>query len=167
MLAAVVLGLPAQEAVELKPGLAGEYFDVGRPLHDFPSTGGLRPLLRRVDLEISFGPTVPGAGSFGGSGLEDRFYVRWTGKLRVPARGRYILTLGSDDGSRLHLDGRLVIDNGGVHPFQEASAALELDPGLYDLQVEYFDNVGVAACELSWEGPGFIRTVIPPSALLH
>jgi len=167
MLAVIVLGLPAQEAVDLKPGLAGEYFEIGKPLHDFPSTDGLRPLVRRVDPEIRFGPTVPGSESFGGTGLEDRFYVRWTGKLRVPARGRYVFTLGSDDGSRLLLEGRPVIDNGGVHLFREAAVTLELDPGLYDLQVEYFDNEGVAACELSWEGPGFIRTVIPPSALLH
>lgn len=165
--ASVVLVFSAQEGVELKPGLMGEYFDVGRPMHDFPSADGLRPRVRRVDPEISFGPTVVGAEDFGGTGLEDRFYVRWTGRLRVPARGRYVLYLGSDDGSRLYLDGRLLIDNGGVHPFLEGAATLELDPGLYDLKVEYFDNDGVAACELSWQGPGFVRTVVPPGALLH
>lgn len=156
-----------QASGELKPGLVGEYFDVGRPLHDFPATDDLRPLVRRVDPEISFGPTVAGAENFAGTGLEDRFYVRWTGRLHVPARGRYVFTLGSDDGSRLYLDGRLLVDNGGVHAFLEAAATVELEPGLYDLKVEYFDNDGIAACELTWQGPGFVRTVIPPGALLH
>lgn len=170
MLALVAIGLVAalQEGPpRLEPGLVGEYYEIGRPLSDFPSTEGLRPLIRRTDPEISFGPTVLGAEDFGGTGLEDRFYVRWSGRLRVPEGGRYVIYLASDDGSRLYLDGRLLIDNGGVHPFLEAAETIELDEGVYDLKVEYFDNDGIAACELSWQGPGFVRTVIPPGALLH
>lgn len=163
LFAAVVLVL-AQDA--LKPGLIGEYYDIGKPLSDFPSTDGLHPRVRRVDPEISFGPTVLGAENFAGTGLEDRFYVRWTGRLRVPESGRYVIFLASDDGSRLYLDGRLLIDNGGVHPYREAAATLELEAGLHEIRVEYFDNEGIAACELSWKGPGFIRTVIPPGALV-
>ena len=168
VVAVLGLWLALQEGPpRLEPGLQGEYYDVGRPLSDFPDTEALRPVVRRIDPEIRFGPTVLGAEDFGGTGLEDRFYVRWTGSLRVPAGGRYVIYLASDDGSRLYLDGRLLIDNGGVHPFLEAAATLELEEGLYPIKVEYFDNDGIAACALSWQGPGFVRTLIPPGALVH
>ena len=40
--------------------------------------------------------------------------MRWTGKLTPPRSGLYALGLRSDDGSRLYLDGKLVIDAGAM-----------------------------------------------------
>lgn len=39
------------------------------------------------------------------------YQVTWTGKLKAPETGSYLLGLQSDDGARLWLDGELVIDD--------------------------------------------------------
>lgn len=43
-----------------------------------------------------------------------RMPMQFDGSLIAPRTGRYHLWLGSDDGSRLWLDGQLVLDNGGL-----------------------------------------------------
>jgi hypothetical protein len=47
----------------------------------------------------------------------DSFALRFRGYLRVEKAGTYAFQLGSDDGSRLFLNGRTVIDLDGQHPY--------------------------------------------------
>lgn len=60
---------------------------------------------------------------------EDNWSVRWTGRLTPPKTGLYALALRSDDGARLHLDGRLVVDLWGNHPPTLKTAEVELAAG--------------------------------------
>jgi beta-glucosidase len=83
-------------------GLLGEYFDN-------PDLKG-EPLFARVDPKIDFewntnspDPQLK---------LTD-YSIRWTGKLVPPRTQTYFLSLTSDDGSRLYLDGKKVVDNWG------------------------------------------------------
>lgn len=68
------------------------------------------------------------------------FGVLYTGRFYTPAAGTYAWTLKSDDGSRLWLDGRQVIDNDGVHGFADKSAETTLTAGPHDLQLWYFQG---------------------------
>ncbi len=54
-------------------------------------------------------------GDLADTGLFDSFYVRWSDILRIPAEGTYTFYLVSDDGSRLFIDCKKVVDNGGPH----------------------------------------------------
>ena len=93
--------------------------------------------------------------------------MRHTGFLRVGTAGSYTLSLNSDEGSKLWLDGELVINNDGRHPMRERSATRTLTAGDHSLRVEYFENTGHAGLILSWAGPGISKQVIPASALFQ
>lgn len=163
---AVLALLPqAQPAPELRPGLLGEFFELQGDVEDFPSLPvDKKPTLRRIDAFISFDSTEA---AFGGSGLTDRFFVRWTGVVRVPVEGKYTFFTESDDGSRFFVGDMKVVDNGGLHPMEEKSGEIELKPGDHPIRLELFDNVGEAGCRLSWEGPGIAKAVIPEKVLFH
>jgi hypothetical protein len=85
---------------------------------------------------------------------ENFFALRLTGKLVIERAGVYNFFLSSDDGSRLFLNGALVVDNDGPHTRQLASGTLELAAGEHELEVQYFDQGGSKALELAWSGPG-------------
>lgn len=84
----------------------------------------------------------------------EQFSARWTGWLVPPATGSYVLHLRVDDGSRLWLDERLLLDDWtsqGLHYYQ---LALELRAGVaYALRVEYCQQQGPAQLRLAWELP--------------
>jgi hypothetical protein len=58
--------------------------------------------------------------------------------VRNPGIHRFLLT--SDDGSRLWIDGRLVVDNDGVHPPQDRMGDIDLAQGLHRIEVCYFQG---------------------------
>lgn len=90
----------------------------------------------------------------------DNFGVIFDTYLLVPQDGRYTFHLGSDDGSRLLIDGEVVATMDGVHPVQYASNAIELKAGAHELQIEFFEGGGGEELYLQWEGPGIQRTNI-------
>jgi hypothetical protein len=53
--------------------------------------------------------------------LPPAFFWQYTGYLVAPTDGQYTLYITSDDGSRLWLDGNLLIENDGVHGAIERS----------------------------------------------
>ena len=153
-------------AAEPEPGLQGEYFDLGSAVEDFPKLEGKKPALTRVDKTINFRSTGP---TFPGTKLDNHFAIRWNGKIKIPKDGVYTFYLESDDGSRLLIDGKTVVDNGGLHDMQEQEASTELKAGEHELRIDYFENEndGGAGCVLSWKTKGQAKEVVPASALFH
>jgi len=153
-------------AAESEPGLLGEYFALGGNLEDFPKLEGKKPDLKRVDKTINFRSTGP---TFPGTKLDNHFAIRWTGKIKIPKDGTYTFFLESDDGSRLLIDGKIVVDNGGLHDMQTQDGNVDLKAGEHDLQIDYFENEndGGAGCVLSWKTKGVEKEVVPASALFH
>ncbi len=68
------------------------------------------------------------------------FGLVYEGRFRIEQGGNYTFRLHSDDGSRLWIDGKLVIDNDGIHPPQSKSASILLAQGEHTLWVEYFQG---------------------------
>jgi mono/diheme cytochrome c family protein len=87
-------------------------------------------------------------------GRNDHFALRFEGTLQITAPGEYLFLIGSDDGSRLWIDGKRIVENDGVHPFQQRRKKLRLDPGLYSVVVEYFEQAGGQELQVDFEGPG-------------
>ena len=96
---------------------------------------------------------------------DDFFAIRYRGCLAIPADGDYTLFLRSDEGSRLYLDGNLVVDNDGVHDVAEVSETITLAAGMHPVEVHYFEREGAETLEVSWAGPGFAREELPNSAI--
>ncbi len=61
------------------------------------------------------------------------------------------ISLGSDDGSRLFIDGRLVIDNYQTQAHLEKSAEINLEPGVHPFVVDYFQGSGPSSLSLKVE----------------
>lgn len=154
--------LLAQE--ELKSGLVGEYFYTGERVQGFLAEPGLKPRFKRVDKRVDFDRT---SGPFHGTKLVDDFYVRWSGVLRVPRPGKWKFYTVSDDGSRLRLGSRTVVDNGGTHEMREAAGEVDLEAGDQEIVIEYFDRYAHAGIRALWEGPGQNKDVISEKALYH
>ncbi|MGC8595558.1 MAG: glycoside hydrolase family 3 C-terminal domain-containing protein [Candidatus Kryptoniota bacterium] len=119
-------------------GLLGEYFN------NLELTG--KPTARRVDKTINFN----WSNEFFVKGIKPvQSSVRWVGRLRVPETGNYTIDMGSDDGSRLYIDGKLVINDWRDHAFETQSYKIRLKRNkFYKIVVEYYQNAGDAAIKL-------------------
>ena len=150
---------------ELRPGLSGEYFQATGRLDDFPPPASLAgPALRRIDRQVNFDRAD---GAFALTPLREGLFVRWEGLVRIPRDGRYRFFTCSGDGSRLFIDARAVVDNGGVHEMKEAAGDILLGAGDHELRLELFNDGGHAGCALLWESDGLAKDVVPESALFH
>jgi putative heme-binding domain-containing protein len=95
----------------------------------------------------------------------DEFALRFTGMLQVPTSGKYAFFIASDDGSRIYIDDKLLVDNDGLHGMVEKSGEVELSAGAHKLVVTYFDNGGGDGLEVAWAGPGLKKQKIAPDRL--
>jgi PA14 domain len=96
--------------------------------------------------------------------------VRWTGQLVAPATGEYTLHTSSNDGVRLKLDDRVLIEDWTDHGEKEDTARVRLEAGrAYRVSLEYFYNGGQGAMRLGWTPPAAARAAakapIPATAL--
>lgn len=110
------------------------------------------PIMRRIDSSIAFrwGGGSPAEG-FG----EDHFSVRWTARLKTPVAGLYEITAASDDGIRVIVDGKVILDHWSDHAVEARTAKIPLEAEkYYDLTVEYYENGGDAVALLGWTKPG-------------
>ena len=163
--AALTLATAASAADALQPGLVGRYYQMSGTLDDFPTIPAWRkPDVERVDKQINFASTLE---VFPGTKLLDNFYVNWTGVIRIPKDGNYTFHLESDDGSRLFIDGKQVVDNGGPHEMTEMAGRAELKTGDHEIKVEFFDGEEDAGCILSWDTADKTKEVVPASVLFH
>ncbi|HYG78125.1 MAG TPA: DUF6797 domain-containing protein [Planctomycetota bacterium] len=149
---------------ELVPGLVGEYLDLGSPPSDFVDLTGKKPTYVRVDKQVNF-PLV--AGDFHGIKMSDNFAARWTGILKIETAGNYHFMTESDDGTRLFINGKKIVDNGGIHAMQEANGSVDLKAGNHEIKLEYFEGGGEAGCILSWQPPKGKQEPIPDKVLFH
>lgn len=138
-------------------GLKGEYFRN----RDLSGT----PALTRVDSQIGFrwdrgSPTdnlmARGEAHGGQSVPSDNFSIRWSGQLLPPVTGTYQIEGAANDGFRLYLDGKLLIDQWKDSDRLRAdSATVQLEQGrAYDLRLEYYDGERDAGVRLAWRMPG-------------
>jgi len=81
---------------------------------------------------------------------EDHFAVIFNSNLVVGADGKYKLELSSDDGAKLYIDGKCVINNDGSHSRMTKYATVELAKGDHLMRVEYFDDTAGQSLEVCW-----------------
>jgi hypothetical protein len=92
---------------------------------------------------------------------KQKFALRFRGFVRVPRDGVYVFYLASDDGSRMSVDGRALIDNDGNHGLSVEKGEIALAAGWHAVEIAYFQRDGDMGLELSWAGPGIPRSPVP------
>jgi len=134
-------------------GLVGEYF-LGTDLKNLKMV--------RVDPGVNFrwGDASPHKLI-----SNDSFSVRWTGLLTPSRSGEYTIHTLSDDGVRVSINGKRLIDDWTHHALEEHTATIRLKAGRkYPFEMEYFENTGGAEAQLLWSAPGLARQPIPARA---
>ena len=84
----------------------------------------------------------------------DNFGLVIHGELEIKKKGSYSFKLASDDGSRLIVNGKVVVDNDGVHGVVTKTGSVQLDEGLAPVRLEYFEKGGGEHLSLDMSGPG-------------
>lgn len=98
---------------------------------------------------------------------EDRFAMQFDGMINVPKADVYTFYLGSDDGSRLLIDGQPLLENDGLHSMIERKVTVPLDLGRHRFQVQFFEKTGGESLEVQVESIGHPKDPIPDAWLEH
>ena len=80
--------------------------------------------------------------------------LKFEGYFKVDRDGNYRFSLDSDDGSKLYVDGRQVVDNDGIHPPKSVTGGVQLTKGIHKVVVAFFQAGGGAELERPGAGPG-------------
>jgi len=95
----------------------------------------------------------------------DNYGFVFDGLIKIPADGVYNFYISSDDGSKLFIDNKTLIDNDGMHGIIEKSNEIPLAKGFHPIKVLFFERSGGDALQVQWKGPGFAQQIIPGSVL--
>jgi mono/diheme cytochrome c family protein len=129
---------------------AYSYFEGGwENLQDFDK---LKPKLRGTSIAFEIGLAK----------AESHYGFRFEGYFKAEAAGQYTIHLSSDDGSRLIIDGKNVVDNDGIHATETKSGSIELTKGVHKVIVDYFQGGGEATLDVAIEGRGLVRQPLAP-----
>ncbi|AQT68860.1 Alpha-L-fucosidase [Anaerohalosphaera lusitana] len=98
---------------------------------------------------------------------QEEFAMIFEGYISVPATDVYDFELISDDGSRLTVAGREVVDNDGLHSREAKHGSIALEKGLQRVRVEYFNGLGGAELELRSGSAGKKADKVSGDRLFH
>ncbi|QIL74827.1 PA14 domain-containing protein [Hymenobacter sp. HDW8] len=110
------------------------------------------PIHTRIDPVIDFdwkeespAPGVPA----------DHFSVRWTGRIYAPATGVYTFRIIADDGMRVWVGGRQLMEEWRPQQAFVATARVRLTGGkYYSIRVDYYQEGIETRAFLGWDLPG-------------
>ena len=123
-----------------KTGMKGEYFN-NQNLSGQPVLTRIDPL---INFNFSTGAPAPGL-------PEDHFSIRWKGKI-IPPETIHHIGISTDDGGRLYVDGKLLINDWTDHAEEPRSVEVELKAGKeYEIIYEMYDDALGAVARLTWD----------------
>lgn len=123
-----------------QPGLTGAYFT------NLNLTG--EPEFRRSDREINYSWTLFSPDPR----LEaDNYSIRWTGELIAPQSGNFQIGLEGNDGFRLYLNGKLLIDRWNKQSYSRQLVNYTFEANRkYAIRVEFYESQSNARIRLIW-----------------
>jgi hypothetical protein len=171
--ASVTIKLIANEQIFVGCQQGSTFFPITADVYQLPvnttklpdfSTLGTR--LTKVCMDqYNVAPRDWSTGFPGVTNLFEWFALRTTTNIVVPMDGSYSFKLNSDDGAKLYIDGKLVIDNDGQHAPTAKEATITLTAGQHALGIDYFQGPRYQiALELYWKTPGASSYVYVPKA---
>jgi hypothetical protein len=135
-------------------GLQGNYYD---------NSNFTGKTISRVDQRVNFDWK---GGSPDPSISTNTFSARWTGKVQAMFSETYTFYVKSDDGARLWVNGKQLVNQWKNQGTTEYKGTIALTAGQkYDIKLEYFENIGYANVQLSWSSPSTAKTIVPKSQL--
>ena len=121
--------IAAVNPIETKPGLRYRYIESNfELLPDFSEFKIKKSgVARNFDVEVI-------------AERDDHYAIQFEGFINVPATGTYRFFTESDDGSKLYVHNKLVVNNDGSHSVRARYGYITLEKGLHPLRVDYFED---------------------------
>ncbi len=157
---------------DVKPGhgLIGKVYVPGKTFRYMPNFKQMKSLytFTAANLDVARRNYTEGFPTPQKQNVFEYFAIHFRGKLAVATPGVYMFELSSDDGSKLFINGKLVVDNDGLHPTQSSNAHITLRAGFHPIEIHYFQG---PAHELSlqwyYKPPNQPRQIVPPEVIFH
>jgi hypothetical protein len=149
---------PKKQDVDIQPGLNAFIYEntsssgvIGRPINTNPTR------INNVNFWWGSGNIL--------SNIKDKVYVVIEGYIVYPKNTTNVkYRIGSDDGSKLIINGSVEIDNWGLHGFRWREGNIRnITKQVEDLRIEMFEWTGAANLKLEWSLDGKPFTKIPDS----
>ncbi len=147
--AAITLDKPAA-------GLQARYYE-GDWIH-IPDFEGLQPVKTQLLNTVSLSSVQK---------REDYYGLLLEGYVKLSQTGLQTFYLNSDDGSRLYINGELIIDHDGCHSAMSRSGQAMLQAGWHRIRIEYFERTGSSHLEAGLVEPGLGQRPFHPEQLGH
>ncbi|WP_102408111.1 metallophosphoesterase [Parabacteroides bouchesdurhonensis] len=97
--------------------------------------------------------------------VKDHFGYEFHTWIKIPERGVYRFYTYSDDGSKLLIDGNVIVDNDGSHSARYISGKVALEAGFHELKVLYFESYMGEELEVGIASRNMNETIIPEEML--
>lgn len=95
------------------------------------------------------------------------FALVFDGFINIKTDGVFTFYTNSDDGSRLLVASKLVVDNDGLHGMNEVSGKIALKAGYHQIRIEFFQHLGGVGFECNYSGPKLEKQALPARVLFH
>ena len=95
----------------------------------------------------------------------DNFGFHFEGYIEITKAGDYSFYTSSDDGSKLYINGKEIVNNDGQHGTQERAGKLYLESGYHAINVVFFEKDGNEVLDVQYAGPGIGKQTIPNARL--
>lgn len=116
---------------EVKPGIAYKYYE---GYDGLKSTDAMISKGELKEQGIMDSITIEQAKA------EDHFGYVFDGLFKAGKKEVYIFSLTSDDGAKLFIDDKCIIDNDGSHSILPVDAYVALDKGYHKIRLHYFED---------------------------
>tara|TARA_Y100000588_G_scaffold68959_1_gene70438 strand:+ start:3015 stop:6038 length:3024 start_codon:yes stop_codon:yes gene_type:complete len=96
---------------------------------------------------------------------KEKYGMVFTGNVEAPKTGDYVFEIASDDGGRLMVDGKIVVEHDGLHGAQLKKGSVKLEAGKHDIRVEYFAYGQPNSFRAGWGGAGMAHAQLSVDSL--
>lgn len=141
----------------LNAGLKYNFYVGSNQWRDIPNFNKMSPAKVGTIAQFSLSPRTQ----------KKHYGFRFDGVIKISKAGKYQFFTASDDGSKLWINDRLVVNNGGLHNLQERSGTVDLVKGDHKIRVDYFQSTKKNQLNVKYQGPGINKRKIPADVLFH
>ena len=96
---------------------------------------------------------------------KEKYGMVFTGSLEAPRTGEYIFEIASDDGGRVLIDDKKVVEHDGLHGAQLKKGSVKLEAGKHAIRVEYFAYGQPNSFRAGWGGSGMAHAQLSIDSL--
>ncbi len=94
--------------------------------------------------------------------MKDEYSIRYLGYINIPTEDIYTFYLSSDDGSKVIIDDKFIVDNDGLHGAGKiVEEQIALTKGFHKIEIQFFEKGGDEALDLEWSSSSIKKQSVP------